>query len=189
MNLPTVDRSIRDENASAILRRWSYAVNECADEGFSRQQQWFPGQRVLLEILSVMTRDRVLRMADCGLPLFTIRTPMVGSSSALPIQLIRPQDEMHAQATQEAFVALMCRLDSLRTSATEAEILYDLPSAHANFINRHGPHELHSLASDPSVVLLPAVADEYFLLSATTQHLTLRERTVLAGAARRKLIH
>lgn len=189
MYLPTVDRSIRDENASACLRRWSFAVDDPGPDAWGQQQQWFPGQRALLEILSVMTRDQVLRIADCGLPLFTIRTPMAAASPALPLEFMSPQDAMHAQATEESFVALLCRLDSLRMSATQAAMLYDMPTAHANFINRHGPHELHSIASDPSVVLLPAVADEYFVLSATSEHLTLRERTVLAGASRRKRLN
>lgn len=186
MYLPTVDRSIRDENTSACLRRWSYAVHDRGQDVWGQQQQWFPGQRALLEILSVMTRDDVLRIADCGLPLFTIRAPMVGASAGMPFEFISPQDAMHAQATEESFVALLCRLDSMRTSATQAEILYDMPTAYAKFINRHGPHELYSIASDPSVVLLPAVADEYFLLSATTENLSFRERTVLAGTSRRK---
>ena len=183
MNLPTVDRSIRDENASALLRRWEYALTNPLFDS-SACQQWFPGQRPLLELLSVLSKDQVMDIADVGLPLFTVRTP-VSSEFSTNRSLVPARDLLQQQAAEEVFIALMCRLDSLRTSVTQAQILYDLPPSHATFINRHGPVELRSIASDPSVVLLPSVAMEYFIC-ASSKRIGSRERTVLACASRRK---
>lgn len=182
MYLPIVDRSIRDENKNALLRRWSFASSELAND-IRVCQQWFPGQRALLEVLTVLSEDEVVELADCGLPLFSIRTPMAAQNGVFESH--KPKDAFQAEAVEEVFMALMSRLDSLRTSPTQASMLYDLQAAQASLISRHSPRELHVIATDPAVVLLPAVADEYFLIASTTP-MTFRERTVLAGTARRK---
>lgn len=182
MYLPTVDRSIQDENKSALLRRWAFASTELAND-MRICQQWFPGQRALLEVLSVLSEEQVHELADCGLPLFSVRPPVAAQNDAFESH--RPKDAFQAEAIEEVFMALISRLDSLRTSPTQAAMLFDLPSAQASLISRHSPRELHVIATDPAVVLLPTVADEYFLIAATTP-MTFRERTVLAGTARRK---
>ena len=182
MYLPTVDRSIRDENRSALLRRWAFSCTELAND-LRVCQQWFPGQRTLLEVLSVLCEEQVNELADCGLPLFSVRTPMAAQNGCFETH--KPKDSFQAEAIEEVFMALISRLDSLRTSPTQASMLYDLQSAQASLISRHSPRELHVIATDPAVVLLPTVADEYFMLAATAP-MTFRERTVLAGTARRK---
>ena len=182
MYLPTVDRSIQDENKSALLRRWAFASTDLAND-IRICQQWFPGQRALLEVLSVLNEEQVHDLADCGLPLFSVRPPIAAQNDAFESH--RPKDAFQAEAIEEVFMALISRLDSLRTSPTQAAMLFDLPSAQASLISRHSPRELHVIATDPAVVLLPTVADEYFLIAATTP-MTFRERTVLAGTARRK---
>lgn len=184
MYLPTVDRSIRDENKSAILRRWAFSCTESANDN-RVVQQYFPGQRTLLEVLSVLSEEQVHELADCGLPLFSVRTPMAAQNGIFDVH--KPKDSFQAEAIEEVFMALISRLDSLRTSPTQAAMLYDLQSAQASLISRHSPRELHAIASDPAVVLLPTVADDYFLIASTTS-MTFRERTVLAGAARRKRV-
>lgn len=146
-------------------------------------QRWFPGQRELCNILSVLTLDQVEDMADCGLPLFNLRLPL-GINDSFLKQTV-PADAFEAEAHQEVFLALVARLDSLRTSPSSLSMLYDMNSAQANFIGRHSSRELHCLAGDPSVVLVPAVTDEYFVLSAA-EKMTARERTVLASTTRRQ---
>ena len=182
MYLPTVDRSIRDENKCALLRRWSFATSELANDN-RVCQQWFPGQRTLLEVLSVLSKEEVIELADCGLPLFSIRTPMAAQNGVFESH--KPKDAFQAEAIEEVFMALISRLDSLRTSHTQAVMLYDLQPAQASLISRHSPRELHVIATDPAVVLLPTGADEYFVI-ASASPMTFRERTVLAGTARRK---
>jgi hypothetical protein len=175
MYLPTVDRSIRDENKSALMRRWGFASSELAND-IRICQQWFPGQRALFEVLSVVDESKVAEMADCGLPLFSVRTPMTAQNGVFESH--KPKDAFQAEAIEEVFMALISRLDSLRTSHTQATMLYDLSSAQASLISRHSPRELHIIATDPAVILLPTVAG--------TTEMTARERTVLAGTARRK---
>ena len=182
MYLPIVDRSIQDENKSALLRRWNFVSTDLAND-IRVRQQWFPGQRVLLEMLTVLNEEQVLELADCGLPLFSIRTPIAAQNDSFDAH--KPKDAFQAEAIEEVFMALISRLDCLRTSPTQATMLFDLPSAQASLISRHSPRELHMIATDPAVVLLPTVADEYFLIASTTQ-LTFKERTVLAGTASRK---
>lgn len=182
MYLPTVDRSIRDENRSALLRRWYFVASDLANDN-RICQQWFPGQRTLLEVLSVLSKEEVFELAECGLPLFSIRTPMVAQNDVFETH--EPKNAFQAEAIEEVFMALISRLDGLRTSHTQAVMLYDLQPAQASLISRHSPRELHAIATDPAVLLLPTVADEYFVI-ASTSHMTFRERTVLAGTVRRK---
>ena len=181
-NLPTVDRSIRDENKCALVRRWTFAKSELAND-IRVCQQWFPGQRTLLDVLSVLSQEEAIKLADCGLPLFSIRTPIAAQNSEFENH--KPKDAFHAEAIEEVFMALISRLDGLRTSHTQAAMLYDLQPTQASFISRHSPRDLHVVAINPSVVLLPNVADEYFVISSAS-HMTFRERTVLASTSRRK---
>jgi hypothetical protein len=182
MYLPTVDRSIRDENRHALLRRWRFSQSALADN-VRLSQQWFPGQRTVLEVLSVLSEHEVQDLADCGLPLFAVRTPVATPNGSVNSQ--EPKDALHAEAIEEVFMALMSRLDSLRTSHTQAAMLYDLQASQASLISRHSPRELHAVACDPAVVLLPSVSDEYFLIAATSP-MSYRKRTVLACTSRRK---
>lgn len=165
MYLPTVDRSIRDENQSALMRRWVFAGTELAND-IRIVQQCFPGQRTLLEVLSVLSEELVSELADCGLPLFSVRTPLAAQDGTFEAH--KPQNSFRAEAVEEVFMALISRLDALRTSPTQAAMLYDLQPAQASLIGRHNPRELHAMASDPAVVLLPTVSDDFFLIASTT---------------------
>lgn len=171
-----------DENRSALLRRWSFTSTDMFNDT-RICQQWFPGQRGVLDVLSVMDEAQVHEMADCRLPLFSVRAPIAANDGVFTSHA--PQSEFHVEASAEVFMALISRLDALRTSLTQAAMLYDLPTSQVSWISRHSLRELQAVASDPVAVLLPTVADEYFVIAATTP-MTLRERTALAGTARRK---
>jgi hypothetical protein len=182
MQLPTADRSIRDENKSALLRRWHFAHSEDAND-ISLCQAWFPGQRMLLDLLAVSSIEEAINLADTGLPLFTPRIPM--SLADKVFQSFPPTSAMHAEAIEEVFMAMVSRLDALRASPTQGALLYDLQPNQARLIARHNPRELHTISTDPSMLMIPAVSDEYFLIAGTTD-LSFKERTVLAGTSRKK---
>ncbi len=182
-NLSVVDRSIRDENRMAILRRREFAARQIVNEN-KIVEQCFPSQRALLELLCVLDEEQALELADCALPLFTIRLPF--AEHANPKIQSQTQEGVASPSAEEVAMALLSRLDSLRSAHVQAAMLYDLNSAQAAFIGRHTPRELNHIAKDPAVVLLPTVSDEYFQIAATTK-MTTRERTVLAGTSRRKV--
>ena len=182
MQLPTADRSIREENKSALLRRWHFAHSDEAID-ISLSQTWFPGQRLLLDLLAVSSIEEAIVLADTGLPLFTPRIPI--SLADKIFQSHPPQSAMHAESIEEVFMAMISRLDALRASPTQGALLYDLQPSQARLIARHNPRELHTISTDPSMLMIPAVADEYFLISGTTA-LSFKDRTVLSGTSRKK---
>ncbi|WP_240523426.1 hypothetical protein [Polaromonas sp. AER18D-145] len=181
MHLPTVERSILDENTFALMRRWKAATVDPIDDP-RIMNRWFPGQRELFRILSVLTKEQVVDLADCRMPLFSLRLPVVSSDGVFRKAL--PSSNFEAECLEEAALALVTRLDALRTSHTQGRILYDLNSAQANFFSRHSPRELYAVATDPAVGLIPASTDEFFTIAAMSK-LTSRERTVLAATTRR----
>lgn len=181
MHLPTVDRSIRDENVNALLRRWKLACSDSIDDP-RVMNRWFPAQRELFSLLSVLSESQVHQLGDCGVPLFSLRLPSVANEAIFASST--PVTGFEAECHEEAFMALVTRLDGLRTSFTQAATLFDLTSGQANMISRHSPRELHSLAGDPAVLLIPAAADEYFIHAGMSE-MTARERTVLAATTRR----
>lgn len=181
-HLTTVDKGIRDENMHALARRWKLAQSGLMDDS-KMMQTWFPGQQDLFDILSVLTHEQVMRIADCSLPLFSLRLPL-GMNDCIFKPYV-PKDPFEAEAHEEVFLALVSRLDGLRTSPTSLAVLYDMSPSVANFLNRHSARELHAIAGDRAVVLAPLVADEFFML-ASAENMTSRERTVLAGTTRRQ---
>lgn len=181
MYLPTVERSILDENTFALVRRWRVATSDSIKDP-RVMNRWFPGQRELFNILSVLNEDQVVHLADCGLPLFSLRLPSVANDGVFRRR--SPSSAFEVECLEESALALITRLDALRTSHTQGCVLFDLNSAQANFISRHSPRELHAIASDHAVGLIPASTDEFFTLAAMST-LTLRELTVLAATTRR----
>ena len=181
-HLTTVDRGIREENLNALLRRWTHAQQGYMDDA-KVMQRWFPGQRELMCILSAISIEQCEELADCSLPLFTLRLP-----AGLNEACYKPADAtsgFEKEAYEEVFIALMTRLDGLRTQPDSMPMLYDMGNTLANSLGRLSTRQLLSLSSDPSVHLAPAVTDEYFVLSAV-EKLNGRERTVLASTTRRQ---
>jgi hypothetical protein len=183
-HLTTVDRAVREENMHALFRRWTYAQQDFSDDA-KVMGRWFPAQRELFNILSVVDIDQVEEMADCNLPLFTLRLPIAFNEMVYqaPAAFGQP-GQFEIDAHEEAFLALTSRLDSFRTDPTSLGHLYDMPAPQAHALGRMSSRQLHVLAGDPSINLVPLVSDEYFVLTATEQ-LTARQRTVLASTTRR----
>lgn len=180
-HLPTVDKGIREENLHALVRRWKLAQQDVMDDA-KLMQRWFPAQRELFHILSVLPLEKVRELADCGTPLFNLRLPM-GLNDAM-LKQAEPSNKFEAEAHEEAFMSLVARLDGLRTSPNSFSTLYDMSPPQANYIGRHSARELHCIAGDSAVTLIPAVADEYFQIAGTSE-MTARERTVLSCTTRR----
>jgi hypothetical protein len=179
--LPTSNRSIRLENRSALLRRWRFTQSgQLLDP--SREQYLFPEQRDLLRMLEVMSEAEVVQLADCGTPLFQIQLRLTDFSLEACAKR-STTDLLEEESRQESFLALAARLDSVRTSFQQACLLFNLSHNEAAWISRFCPQELHLLARDPAMVLVPAVNPAYFIASATRK-LTSVERTVLGSVAR-----
>lgn len=176
----TLERNIHAENQTALMRRWKM-VNAGVIDQIRNLEQVFPGQRGLFDSLADMSAEEVAQMADCTMPIFSLRLPHID----LDMLADSRQDAGGGDAgrPRENFFALLDRVDARRTDAMQASIIYDSLSAVGRctaFVAR----ELEAVAADPGVSLVPCVSDEYFRF-AVRSHMTCRERTILAVTHRR----
>lgn len=178
----TIDRSIRAENKALLLRRWHMA-KFAVHENVKTVDRWFAGQRNMLEMLALVDEARVLYMADCGTPLFSVQVPCSFEIMEFPKQQSR--DDLEQDGRDEIFMALATRLDALRSTCAQACMLYNLTPLDAQHLMRHGPHELRTMATDPVTKILPAVSDAYYLATAN-RIMTDAEKTVFASVSRRQ---
>jgi hypothetical protein len=174
--LPTETRAVRAENQAALLRRWEIA--RVLDDTDPRiVSRWFPGQRDLLERLSVYTEDEVKAAADCLCPLFTIALleghPAPGSK---PFATVDPYELANRE---EVFMALCVRLDAIRTDMEKGCILHDLTASEAGTLSSSTPHQLKDLAASPGMTLNLSASDQYFS-AVLAGNMTVGERTRLA---------
>lgn len=178
--MSTIDRAIADENAELLLRRWKIAGDD-SNRHPSIVNRWFPDQRDLFELLSVMSEEQVLDMADCKTPLFNFRLP-VGLTD-LHFVPVHPKDPFEMECFLECYTAALTRLDAIRVSVGEACCVYGLTQTEANFIARFTTGELKNLMADQRVAVAPSPSNEYFLLAGMTP-MTKKDRTVLAATSR-----
>jgi hypothetical protein len=155
------------ENAATLSRRWDLAREGALDNlRPSTLQRFLPGQRDLLEVLSVTREDELARMGNCATPLFTLRFRCTSFRLVLP-GVRGWADSLEGATVQETFMALSARLDVLRTGLEQARIVYGMTGEEANWLSKFSVHELWALAHDPSMVLVPAVHSSYFLTTLT----------------------
>ena len=182
-HLPTLTRSVLAENRAALERRWEVARNTDLDS--RALNRWYPGQRQLLDLLAVLDSEELLRLADCGTPLFHVqlRAGHIQPETCAGITLTQATE---IAAAEEAFLALSARLDAVRTALAQACVLYDLKGNEAAWISRFCPHELRMIAKDQSMVLKQSASYEYFAAAASRLGLKRHERTLLAAISRNK---
>lgn len=180
--LPTLSRSVRHENRSALLRRWRLKQDGRLEDP-RVVNRWFPGQRGLLELLDVLSLEEVERLADCGAPLFAVplRCTEFSLGACASYSLT---DAFEQECVEESFLALSARLDSVRTCMQQGCLIFNLTYAEAAWLSSFCPQELHLLARDPSMVLTAAASSEYFI-AAATRSLTTVERTLLGSVSNR----
>lgn len=181
--MTSIDRAVREENFYALIRRWQYAKAGVMDDA-KFMQRWFPGQRELLSTLSVLSDSEALHISDCGIPLFSIRLPHLGTNDSVYTRPETPTP-MENEAAEEVFMALMARSDALRVASISAVTLYDMPKSAVSYLNTNNARKLRCVSYDQSVMLVPSVADEYFVLAATSQ-MPAPAQTVLASTTRRQ---
>lgn len=181
-HLPTPSRAVRLENRTALFRRWDLQRAGVLDDP-RIVNRWFPGQRDLLQMLEVLTADEVAAIADCGVPLFGLQlrcTDFILDTDGDRVTT----DPLEQAGIQESFVALMARLDCIRTSLHQACLTFNLTYAEAQWLQRYCPHELQALARDPSMPLTP-LASQQFFVAAATRTLTSVQRSVIGCTSRR----
>jgi hypothetical protein len=170
------------ENRTALMRRWRLVQSNALSDPRT-MNRWFPGQRDLLDLLDVLSREDVEHLADCGTPLFAL--PLRCTEFSLDAcASYSITDSLEVDSVQESFVALSARLDSVRTSLQQACLIFNLASSEANWLQKFCPHELQLLSRDPSMVLTMAVSKDYFI-AAATRSMTVVEKTVLSSVSRR----
>lgn len=180
--LTSMDRDIYEENRQLLERRWQLATSDALDS-VKDLERFFPGQRELLDVLSVMDLEQVRVMADCGTPLFKINLP----ATPVDVPYAAPEgklDPIEEDCARETFIALLGRLDALRQGPVLARQVFDLSSSQSRYLERRSPREMQAMAHDPNLTLRPAVNMEYFYVAAT-HDLTTRDRTALSMTARR----
>lgn len=178
--MSTLDRCVLEENTQLLVRRWKYIRSGSLNDP-REVARFFPGQRHLLDILSVVNEEKLIEIADASIPLFGLKLPPAN----IPNRFTKTNPTaLERDTTSENFIALLVRLDGIRTSSAQAAVLYDLSPQQVNLIQHCTPSQLQSLADDPQVGLYPLASDQYFELAGLTE-MTTQERTVLAATTRR----
>lgn len=178
---PTLLRSVMAENKSLLLRRWRLVQAGLLDDS-KAVDRWFPGQRNLLEYLSVADEADVIAMSGCTIPLFSVTLP-VGVAPG-PFRAKRADNDFEAASFDEIFLALSVRLDCMRLSTAQAAMIFGLSNQEVNRASQFGPHELHALARDPMMHVFQVAGDSYFT-SVMSREMTESEKTMLATVSRR----
>ena len=181
--MTTLERNIHSENQSALMRRWDL-VQSGEIERIRNVDQWFPCQRELLSFLAEVDRDEVLQMADCTMPLFSMRLPVADLEISTDGRYAK--DAFEAACAKENFFALLDRVEARRTDAVQASILYDFQGISPKLWN-HVPRELEAIGMESGVALVPCVTDDYFRF-AVRSHMSCRDRSILAATHRRNRI-
>lgn len=179
-HLQVWNRSVRLENLNALARRWRLAQSGALDN-VRATERLFPGQRNLLDLLAVSTQEEVMQMADCATPLFGLKLRC--TDFKLDSMPGRPADPIEAESVEESFVALVARLDAVRTDMGQARIAFSMTKAEALWLSRYCPHELYALARDPAMVLAQVVHWDYFV-AAATRSLGPELRTLFSAVSR-----
>lgn len=179
-HLQVWNRSVRLENLNALERRRRLAQSGALDR-LRVTERLFPGQRDLLDLLAVSTEEEVREMADCSTPLFGLKLRC--TAFRLDAMPSTPLDTIEAESVNESFMALISRLDAVRTDLTQARIAFGMTRAEAMWLSRYCPHELYALACDPSMVLAQVVNWDYFV-AASTRSLGPELRTLFSAVSR-----
>lgn len=173
------ERAIATENKEMLLRRWKLAVSG-VDLDAHTMGRWFPGQKGLLELLSVLSMDEVLSIAECKVPLFRVKLPLLLEPTE--IQIPPSSSDIEEDSRNECYLALLTRADAIQRSKEQAEVRYGFTARHANFLTKHTPRELQWLLGDLAVAVEPAVSQEFFVMAGMT-NLPQKARTVFAVAS------
>lgn len=182
--LPDYVRSIRAENRVGLLRRWRLMQDrDLMDPRVSAQ--WFPGQRGLLEMLTVLSEEEVLRMAECNSPIFSVSLPagLTPKTSASLFQRGVVEDENR----KEIFMALVTRREAVIENPEQAAVQYDLSAVDLKVLSMHEPYELLDIAADPCLVMQPVASEQWFMVSAL-RDLTVARRTMYLGVSKRTVV-
>ncbi len=186
--MPPLERAVYFENHAALMRRWNL-VRDGAETLHPRiQSRLFPGQRDLLELLSVSSKEEVERMAKCQVPLFTLDI-ITSFQDIVTGRLDLPTDPVEAQSHQESLLALSARLDAIRMSPEQAAMMYHLSRKQVQTLSSFCSPELQYLALQPTSALRPLVRLEFFLSAAFGRpEWRTAERTALAAVQRSNMV-
>lgn len=182
--MPPQERAVFLENHLALMRRWKLARDDGETLHPRVQARLFPGQRDLLELLSVSTKEEVEQMAKCQVPLFTL--DIITSFQDIVIGRIDlPTEPIEAESHQETLLALSARLDAIRMSPEQASMMYHLSRKQVQTLSSFCSPELQYLALQPTSALRPLVRLEFFLSAAFGRpEWRTAERTALAAVQR-----
>lgn len=176
-----LSRTVLTENERLLERRWRIAQADPFE--FDKDAEyWFPGQRTLFNILSVISLERVQEIAKCRRALFQVRLPV--DFKGLPVKLPKPDNELARESIDEILVALLDRRHALCSSPDEGRVVYELTGGQAALLLRLTTVELQDLAADLYLKMEAAVNNEFFYLVAD-QSFTLSETSVLGTTMRK----
>lgn len=185
---PPLERAVFLENHAALMRRWKLVRDGDGTLHPRVQARLFPGQRDLLELLSVSTKEEVERMAKCQVPLFTLDI-ITSFQDIVTGRLDLPTDPIEAESHQESLLALSARLDAIRISPEQAAMMYHLSRKQVQALGSFCAPELQYLALQPTSALRPLVRLEFFLSAAFGRpEWRTPERTALAAVQRSNMV-
>lgn len=191
--LPLEARAVVQENVRMLTRRWQIANDPWhpANTSPRAMDEFFPGQRRLFEVLSLITLEKAQEIARTKSPLFHLPVTRAISGDSINFQstLTPPQPGNDAERYDEVLDAITTRLDQLRLNRVLAQQTYSITEQEASFLSRHCSSELRALAADQNSVLRVAASDQFFIYAAFTQDVDWRTRTQFSRSSRAVALH
>lgn len=186
--LRPLERGVWLENLAAVKRRWRIAqqLDRYDDRVLNR---FFPGQRNLLECLSVLDEKEVDRVARCSVPLFAASIICSASDVAISRSDEEPKDPIERDNFHEVVTALSARLVAVHQSRQQAEVTYHLTRQQAAHLSQFAVQQLKWLALQPDAVLRPLAKIEYFMAAAFSTSWLDTHRATFALASRYQNTH
>lgn len=176
----TAVRSVLSENRSILFRRWRIATS---DDLYDPRliSRLFPKQEFLFDLLATLSEEDVRKLSESITPLFRVTYPKGMNPEFFHEDLSSTQ--LESESVAEVFMALLVRRDSLLSARAEASVLYGINPQEIAAITKFGPYELRALSRNPTMVIAPAVTNQFFV-AATEHDLQEEERSVLAQVSR-----
>lgn len=186
--LRPLERGVYMENQAALRRRWHVAqkLGQLDDRVINR---FFPGQRQLLECLSVLDESEVNQVARCSVPLFAVSIICNMGDIAFTRDSDEPKDALERENFHEMLTALSARLCAVHQGAEQAQVTYHLSRQQAAHLTQFTVHQLKWLALQPDAVLRPLAKIEYFMTAAFQTTWLDSHRSMFALASRYQNTH
>ena len=175
--ISSADRSLREENAKFLSRRWNYVRAHGSGARLSIDNE-------TATILSHLTLDEVKRAADASAPLFGLAVDEQALRNLMDAPPMAANcDEADGLVRDENEDILINRWAAVRQDDVSARTLFGVSPRVADFLRQATLDDIRRIASAGHPCARTLVRPAYFYQAGRSLHLVLSQRTCLATAA------